>query len=181
MNSIELAVIFENTPSEKNKEIIQNEIEKFILTIDPHTEIKITTGNGSWWISAFFWVGEQFLGWLSKKGFDSILNESKKKVSQSQKQILINGDQNAAEASTSVTKVSTEESLAYASLFFENIGEFMNVVDKLGEGKKTITFGFYNNSNDCGHVMKYVKENDDISISIIQTDSKDDYSEIVKH
>lgn len=184
MNSIELIVVFENVPSKKNKEIIQSEIEKFFLEIDPHMDLEITTGDGSWWISAFFWGGQQFLAWLAKKGFDSIFNESKKILPKSYKQILIGSDQepkNVELASKIDTEVSTKETSPYDVSFVENIGGLMNVMDKLGEGKKTIIFCRYNSSNDFGHVMKLTKENDETILSIIQTDSKDDYSKIVKH
>jgi hypothetical protein len=54
----------------------------------------------------------------------------------------------------------------------------MNTVAQEQGGKTKIVLGLYNNSSEIGRVIALTKEDKDVTFSIMQTDSKDDYNSL---
>jgi hypothetical protein len=175
-----LLVYFENSPSQEQRQRIKDEVHSFLLTIDPEASPKITTGEGSWWITIFWWAGEQFLEWLASKGFDTALKEVKKQLSHN-KESTEKKNQIEALGSNSSSK-STMESTNYSSFdyssLYKSMNDLMNTVAQEQGGKTKIVLGLYNNSSEIGRVIALTKEDKDVTFSIMQTDSKDDYNSL---
>ena len=58
------------------------------------------------------------------------------------------------------------------------MNDLMNTVAQEQGGKTKIVLGLYNNSSEIGRVIALTKEDKDVTFSIMQTDSKDDYNSL---
>lgn len=165
-----LKVNFENTPSEDQKAAISEKIKLFLLEIDPKVSIDISTGEGSWWITATLsWVGAKFLDWFASKGFDIGMNALQK--------YLPTKDSEKAKDEDIYTEDLSEKPKDYAPLLQE-MSKLMKFVDIKDGGEIKIILGAYDNSNNLGRVASLIKKDKDITFSIIQTDSKEDFDSL---
>ena len=173
-----LFVFYEISPSDEQKKIVEKEIKSFLKKIDPQATPDITSGDGSWWIVAMWWAGEKFLDWLAGKVFDVILNESQKRLphSQNSTEEKCKSEPIASDSSNKLlTTPINDYPLDYSSVC-QIMSELMNTIDNGSGCKAKIVLGIYNSSNDVGRVISLTKEEKDVTFSIMQTDSKDDYN-----
>lgn len=171
-----LFVFYENSPSDEQKQFIEKEIKAFILKIDPQASPDITWGDGSWWITALWWLGEQSLEWFAAKGFDGILDQFKKLITHAGNSNKKNPESD--DSGKSLQKSTSDYSLDYSSLY-QSMNELMNTIDSGTGGTTKVVLGVYNNSKDVGRVVSLSKVEQDVTFSIMQTDSKDDYTSLM--
>jgi hypothetical protein len=182
--SAKLLIVFQEVPSDEQKQSVREDVESFLLNIDPQIHPEINTGEGSWWIDAFFWTSNIFMEWLAEKGLDRIFCPSKEQTSSVKMIGLVepevfecsSGKQNIELKSDYQIKKTS----SYASLYDE-MNEIMSRMDDIKGGNKKIILGIYNSSNDCGRIATLTNRDGDITLSIIQTDSKDDYNKLTNY
>ncbi len=173
MNQIFVFAKFVLTPSEKEKEIIEQEITAFLKRISSQVDLEAKSGSGSWWIlieglapGIAGWLLTESVSWLFGKSLDKGLDKlSSQKDSNNLATTLntINLSSNSVRSSSEINDKRT------------SINNLINVLDSKNLKFKEVVFREWS-EHSKGLCIKVEKvSNEEFTAHILQTDNKNDF------
>lgn len=168
MNEIRLVACFEKTPTDEDKQHIRTELYDFLRQRIPGIELSETSGAGSWWIAlgglvaaAGVWLLMEVGSWIVQKGLDRIGRRD-----------VPSHDEPPSPMPENVS--STDRNAHHDAALFASMGTHMNdLANTLGIDR--IRVGEWSEAVGRGRIITLEKKQDETTLTILQTDSKNDF------
>jgi len=185
MNEVRAFAYFSNTPSDEEKRIVEQKLRLLIEEAAPDAQVKVLSGDGSWWIVLWSiiepvaeWLLSEFASWSFEKGMDKLIEG---KPYKSVELPLVNntkpgGEGSSKDVDTSEQKLAkTNQISREQSQSLERLVAYKKALENTGLGLQTFTVSEWSGERRCGRVIVFNETAQGSECFMHQTDSKEDF------
>ena len=186
MNEVRAFAYFSNTPSDEEKRIVEEKLRLLIEEAAQDAQVKVLSGDGSWWIvlSSIIvepvaeWLLSEFASWSFEKGMDKLIEG---KPHKSVELPLGNntepgGEDSSKDVDTSEQKLAkTNQISREQSQSLERLLAYKKALENTGLGLQTFTVSEWSSERMCGRVIGFNETAQGSECFMHQTDSKEDF------
>lgn len=185
MNEVRAFAYFSNTPSDEEKRIVEEKLRLLIEESAPDAQVKVLSGDGSWWIVLWSiiepvaeWLLSEFASWSVEKGMDKLIEG---KPHKSVELPLVSNTKSSGEGSskdvdTSGQKLAKNNQITQEqSQSLERLVACKKALENTGLGLQTFTVSEWSSERRCGRVIIFNETAEGSECFMHQTDSKEDF------